>query len=278
MSPGNTKLTILVDDTPGPNGLAGEHGFCVWVERGSTCILFDTGQTDLALNHAGALGVDLHRAESIVLSHGHYDHTGGLRSLFDAGIGINLYAHPEAFCPKYVRDKDGRARFIGMPITIHEVRKHISIIWTHRPTEIGEGIYATGPVPRTTSYEDTGGHFFVDETCQRPDPLPDDQSLFWESRNGMVVLLGCAHAGVVNTLNYVCGWTGQKTIHAVIGGMHLLAAPASRREATAAAFRELGVQILGPLHCTGTETVKFFQNQLPGQFQSFRTGSSILFE
>jgi 7,8-dihydropterin-6-yl-methyl-4-(beta-D-ribofuranosyl)aminobenzene 5'-phosphate synthase len=278
MTHGATRLTLLVDDRPGPNGLGGEHGLCVWIERGSSRILFDTGQTGLVLRNAGVLGVDPHLAESIVLSHGHYDHTGGLRDLFGEEIGINLYAHPEAFCPKYVRDKDGRVRFIGMPITVNEVRKHIGIIWTRYPTEIVEGIYATGPVPRMTDFEDTGGNFFVDETCQKPDLLPDDQALFWESGKGIVVLLGCAHSGVVNTLRYVCRTAGAKRIHAVVGGMHLLTASVARREATVESLRELDVQILGPLHCTGVETMAYFQNQLPDQYRSFQTGSSIVFE
>jgi 7,8-dihydropterin-6-yl-methyl-4-(beta-D-ribofuranosyl)aminobenzene 5'-phosphate synthase len=273
-----SRLTILVDDLSGSNGLAGEHGFSCLIERGSQRILFDTGQTGLVLANAKLLGADLNSVESIVLSHGHYDHTGGLRELFEMGIGANLYAHPEAFCPKYVRDKNGSFRFIGMPVTLNDVRSHCGIVWTRHPIEIAEGIFVTGPIPRTTNFEDTGGRFFVDDAGRQPDLLPDDQAVFWESREGIVVVLGCAHAGVINTLNYICEWTGKKSVYAVLGGMHLLTADTARQAATNESLRNLNIRILGPMHCTGQETMSYFQNRLPDCYRSFRSGSTCLFE
>jgi len=267
-----TRLTILVDNVPGDNELSVEHGFSCCIGRGSSRIVFDTGQTGLVVQNAGRLGEDLRSAESIVLSHGHYDHTGGLPCLFAEKVGVNLYAHPEAFCPKYVRDKDGKVRFIGIPVTISEVRNHIGIVWTLGPTEIAEGIHVTGPIPRTTNFEDTGGDFFADETCRRPDLLLDDQALFWESRNGLVVLLGCAHAGVVNTLNYVCRLMNNKRVHAVLGGMHLGSASRSRLEATVESFRELDIKVIGSTHCTGSEVMAYLRDQMPDRYHDFRTG------
>jgi len=271
------KLTVLVDNTPSDNGLPGEHDFSCCVECGSNCILFDTGQTSLVQRNAAELGVDLRGVDSIVLSHGYYDHTGGLRTLLDEGVGINLFANPKAFRPKYARDKDGKTRFIGMPIALSDVRKQISLVWTHHPTEITAEIYVTGPIPRTTRFEDTEGAFFTDDACQNPDLLPDDQALFWESSKGVVILLGCAHAGVINTLNYVRQLTANKPVYAIVGGMHLVNASQLRLQATLETFKEYNVKFIAPTHCTGAAAVDWFRTYLPDRFSEVRVGTVFYF-
>jgi 7,8-dihydropterin-6-yl-methyl-4-(beta-D-ribofuranosyl)aminobenzene 5'-phosphate synthase len=113
------------------------------------------------------------------------------------------------------------------------------------------GLFATGEIPRQTEYEDVGGRFFLDAKSQHPDPLVDDQALFFESGEGLVVLLGCAHAGVVNTLLHVERLTGGKRFHAVLGGMHLLNASSERLQKTIAALEQRDLHLLVPMHCTG---------------------------
>jgi len=125
------------------------------------------------------------------------------------------------------------------------------IVWTAKPTEVVDGIFVTGEIPRQNAFEDTGGSFFLDAACARPDTLLDDQALCFDSTEGLVVLLGCAHSGVVNTLEHVRDLAGGRPIHTVLGGMHLHAASPERMEKTIAAFRRLGVQRLAPAHCTG---------------------------
>jgi 7,8-dihydropterin-6-yl-methyl-4-(beta-D-ribofuranosyl)aminobenzene 5'-phosphate synthase len=272
------KVTILVDDVAGGQNLPGEHGFSCWVRRGSQCLLFDTGQSNLFLKNAQHLGFNASSIHSLVLSHGHYDHTGGLRSLLGQTNNLKIFAHPDAFHPKYTQDPDGTIRSIGIPFSKDDVEKHATILPTLEPTEIVEGIYDTGPVPRITTFEDTGGKFFLDERCKSPDMLLDDQSLFWESSKGTVILLGCAHCGVINTINYVRRLTEHKPVYAILGGMHLLKASTARLKATLQAFKENDVKLIGPLHCTGSTANKYFQEQIWDRFKTYRTGSSILFE
>jgi 7,8-dihydropterin-6-yl-methyl-4-(beta-D-ribofuranosyl)aminobenzene 5'-phosphate synthase len=121
------------------------------------------------------------------------------------------------------------------------------------PTEIFPGVFITSRIPRNTDFEDSGGNFFVNQNCQKADELLDDQAIFFKIKQGLVILLGCAHAGVVNTLDYVTKMTNQKNVYAVIGGMHLINANVIRIENTIEAFRKYDVQKIVPLHCTGQE-------------------------
>ena len=125
------------------------------------------------------------------------------------------------------------------------------VVWTAKPTEVLEGIFVTGVIPRQNAFEETGGRFFLDSACTQPDPLTDDQALFFDTAAGLVILLGCAHSGVVNTLEHVRHLAGGRPIHTVLGGMHLLTASPERMDQTIAAFRRLNIQRLAPAHCTG---------------------------
>jgi len=122
-------------------------------------------------------------------------------------------------------------------------------------------------------FEDTGGPFYRDESCTEEDPLQDDQALYIETPAGTVVVLGCAHAGVVNTLDYIAELTHRDRIYAVLGGMHLVRATARRLEATVAALKRYGVQKVGPAHCTGMQAAVYLWSQLPGMCFECSVGS-----
>jgi 7,8-dihydropterin-6-yl-methyl-4-(beta-D-ribofuranosyl)aminobenzene 5'-phosphate synthase len=200
----NVRITVLVENTAESPGLLAEHGLAFWIEIGSQCVLFDTGQGGVLVNNAYRLGVSLNRVDAIVLSHGHYDHTGGLADALRSHQRTTVYAHPDAMKPKFARNQDGTSREIGIPGVCQEAlrRSRDRLVLTEKPTTLSNGLVATGPVPRITDFEDTGGPFFLDAQCQQPDPLWDDQAIFFESKQGTVVLLGCAHSGVINTLRY----------------------------------------------------------------------------
>jgi 7,8-dihydropterin-6-yl-methyl-4-(beta-D-ribofuranosyl)aminobenzene 5'-phosphate synthase len=152
------------------------------------------------------------------------------------------------------------------------------LVSTQRPTAVGEGLVATGPVPRTTDFEDTGGPFYLDRECRTPDPLEDDQALFFAAAQGTVVLLGCAHSGVINTLRYVAELTGNRPIWAVIGGMHLGDASAERLDRTIEELRRLGVRLLGPGHCTGTPATVALWSAFPGRCLTCHASTRLEFE
>jgi len=273
------KITVLVENCASGRNLLAEHGLSFLIETGRNKILFDTGQ-GLALRHnTENLNVDLKTISAVVLSHGHYDHTGGLTFALNGMNCPRLYAHPEAFSLKYARNTDGSAREVGMTagnkITAGELAE---IVFVEEKTEIAPGLFLTGPIPRTTDFEDTGGSFFKGPDCRMPDDLPDDQAVFIETATGTVVILGCAHSGIINTLRHVKTLTANRPIHTVIGGMHLLHASPARMDQTVTELRRFNIQRLIPCHCTGFAATVRLWNEFPGKCEICTTGTVIQFE
>ncbi len=274
---GSVRITTIVENTTQGRMLLGEHGLSFWIVREPHYILFDTGQGAVLPGNAHKLGVRLDKATAIVLSHGHYDHTGGLGTALRAAGLLKIYAHPAVFLPKYARRHNGAPRDVGLLFLNEEtVRKRVEeLVYTERPTCIGDGFYVTGTIPRVTDYEDPGGPFYTDRECAHPDPMPDDQALYFDSPRGTVVVLGCAHAGVINTLRYIRSLTNNRPIYMVIGGMHLATASPERIERTIADLRDLGVQQFAPAHCTGLGGIAALWSAFPGLCIPCVVGSEI---
>ncbi|OQB90008.1 MAG: putative hydrolase [Verrucomicrobia bacterium ADurb.Bin118] len=272
-------ITVLVENSASRRGLKAEHGWACLIEVNGRRVLFDTGQTDLLLNNARALGCALDNLDAIVLSHGHYDHTGGLAAVNALAPAARLFFHPAALAPKYTARADGSADDIGLPATARETlaNRDAAVVMTRVSREIVPGLLVTGEIPRQTGFEDVGGRFFLDAACRQADPLLDDQAVFLPTAAGVVVVLGCAHAGVVNTLRHIEQLTGTRRIRAVLGGMHLLNASPERLEATVEAFRQREIPLLVPAHCTGIRAVARLWETFPAACATGGVGSRFTF-
>jgi 7,8-dihydropterin-6-yl-methyl-4-(beta-D-ribofuranosyl)aminobenzene 5'-phosphate synthase len=253
----NLSITILVDNRSDDANLLTEHGFSLWVDADGYRILFDTGQSDAVMHNAEKLGIDVSRADALVFSHGHYDHTGGTAAFFDKTTTTAIYCHSGIFSPRYSVHSDGTTVFIGMKReTIRVLQKHIdAITWITRPMYLHDNIGCTGRIPRINRNENTGGDFYLDMERKRADPIVDDCALWFETVEGIVVLTGCCHAGLMNTLDYVNELTEKKPVRMVCGGLHLVNASEERLQRTAEYCEKKRIGELIPCHCSGEQAV-----------------------
>ncbi len=274
----STDVTIIVDNKA-DDGLAGEHGFSLWIETQGKRILFDTGQGPALETNVQTLGLDLSTTDELVLSHGHYDHTGGVPQVITQSSGLHIYCHPEVVRPRYTI-RDGKVRSIGMPQAAREALALVpprQVHWVQKPVRLGNTVGLTGPIPRLSGYEDTGGAFYLDPEGTKPDLIEDDMALWVETDQGLVVCLGCAHAGLINTLNYIRKLTGEKRIRAVLGGFHLLNADRERLDRTVLALRQSAPDMLIPCHCTGDAAFALLHEALGESVTPGRAGAVYQF-
>ena len=278
MSSLDITVTVLAENTAQGMGLLGEHGLSLWIETAETCALFDTGQGLVLPHNAERMNVDLDCTDSIVLSHGHYDHTGGLSHALNQAPHARLFLHPSTLVSRFAC-REGKSREIGMPAGVREVvnARLSSVIWTKGPTEIAAGMVVTGPIPRRTAFENTGGPFFLDADGKTPDPIEDDQAMWILTRDGLVVLLGCAHAGVVNTLEFIRELTGRRPIRAILGGMHLGSATDERLTRTIESLSQIHVQEMWPCHCTGATATAQLMTVFVGRCHPGGVGTRVEF-
>lgn len=274
------QIKVIVDNEA-DDGLRAEHGLSLWIETGQTRILFDTGQSrDAVLANAEKLGIALAETDVIVLSHGHYDHTGGLIDVLSLASKARLVVHPEAFVSRYSIKSSGRPRSIGVSEATHAAIQKMPaerVTWSDQLVSIAPNVTVTGSIARRTDFEDTGGPFFLDEDGRRSDPIVDDQALWIDTPEGLVVCLGCSHAGVINTLDAIEEAAGTARFRAVIGGFHLVNADKSRLERTVEALRSKSIQTLVPCHCTGSRAVELIRDAFGRQVSDCRAGVTFRF-
>lgn len=249
-------ITLLVDNVPGPD-LEGEHGLSIWIETPKLRILFDTGQGPSLRANANKLNIDLDRADALVLSHGHYDHTGGVAHVLRRNPSVHLFCHPSAVRPRY-------SITYGIASAIHMPRESMAALdklpsqrmhWTTEAVQISEDIGISGPIPRSTDYENTSGPFYLDPHGRRKDSIEDDNTLWINTPRGLVVCMGCCHAGVINTLNHIQRLSGVSTIRAIIGGFHLVGATHECIRQTVMALEVLAPEAIIACHCTGNRAM-----------------------
>ena len=250
----SVKITVLVDTESFDENLAKEHGFSAWIETEGRHILFDTGQTGGMLVNAERLNIDLKKADTLVLSHGHFDHTGQIPQFLELNDHARIYCCADLDRTRYSCKIGTAPRSIGMP---DASKQALSSIPAGRIHELGTPRYLTprvgmtGPVPRESILEDTGGPFFLDDHRGVDDLIEDDQSMWFETDKGLLILLGCCHAGLVNTVEYIKQISGIDKVHGIIGGMHLVNANEERLKYTFDHLKRWKTDKLVPCHCTG---------------------------
>jgi 7,8-dihydropterin-6-yl-methyl-4-(beta-D-ribofuranosyl)aminobenzene 5'-phosphate synthase len=248
------KITTLSENTAAFAGLLAEHGLSVFIETDEANVLLDTGLSISVCNNAEALGIRLRTVDKIVISHGHHDHTGGLRDVLrKMRKKTDIIGHPDIMASKYTQRKGFPPGYIGIPFDLRELESlGANFVLTPEPVQISEHITTSGEIPMKTAYEEIDPFLKAKEGDEIvPDKLLDDRALFIKTDKGLVIILGCAHRGIINTIYHAQEITGEKRVDMVIGGCHLMNSNEERVWQTIAALKELEVRKIGVSHCTG---------------------------
>lgn len=248
-------ISTLAENTASWLRFLAEWGLSILVEMDDITVLVDTGTSQVASHNATLMDVDMETVDKILFSHGHLDHTGGLPNLLAMrNAPIEIIAHPDVWAMKYWKaPEDTEMKYVGIPYR-REVAESMGAIFklTKEPVWLTETMVTSGEVPMVTEYEtiDTSACVKTEDGIV-PDPLKDDQSLFIQSDKGLVIVSGCAHRGIVNTIRHAQNLTGCEKVYAVIGGTHLIGASDERIDATVDEFKRLDIEKIGVSHCTG---------------------------
>ncbi|MEN6518655.1 MAG: MBL fold metallo-hydrolase [Methanospirillum sp.] len=253
------RTTILMDNTVlFDSPLVAEHGLSLFLEADGRRVLFDTGASGAFIENARRLGIDLLDLDYIVLSHGHGDHTGGLYHLLRLFLGAieegtvrrlpRLVAHPHCF----FRHSKRPVPEAGPLLTAGDVRRVLPVDLTEAPLRLSPNLFFLGEVPRTVPFEafDPGERRIVmPDGTEHADRLLDDTALAYRSPDGLVIIAGCAHAGICNTVEHARRVCGEDGIADIIGGLHLRG-PGPRLDGTCDYLRGLDLAGLHACHCT----------------------------
>lgn len=272
-----TKITIMVDNTAGGRGTVGEHGFSAWIERGNEQILFDTGAGNALLTNTKSLKKSLPDIRFLVLSHGHWDHTGGLYQVLAEREQTKIIAHPRIFDERFSyrpQENDPTYRPAGIPFIQEELEQAGAHF--HLTTEFYEflnGLYFSGEIVRPEGWQSADSSLFIKpENNYVLDSVQDDISLLIETDSGPVIVFGCAHAGADTILDHFSTKSGYTSFYAVIGGTHLMRANESRIQAVLETFEKYHVQKIVTTHCTGFPAMAAFYQHFQERFYVSQVG------
>jgi 7,8-dihydropterin-6-yl-methyl-4-(beta-D-ribofuranosyl)aminobenzene 5'-phosphate synthase len=271
-----TRIYTLIEDYSGyESPFLAQHGVSFLIEQNDTTILFDTGQ-DAApiLSNMETLGIRP-QIDYIFLSHCHYDHTGGLLGMLGAiDRKVPIIAHSTIFRSHFIVKPQFKE--IGIPFEREKIEKHASLLLTNTPFQIVKDVYSTGEITQREEFEkNILDVYTLKDGNQIKDELSDDMSMVITTSEGLIIVSGCSHAGIISIVNHAIRMTGDSRVRAVIGGFHLVHAQEERIVQTAEAFRNLGVEEVYTGHCTGLRAEALLLKAYERKFHKLHSGLII---
>ncbi len=270
------KLTTLIENKQGQReDLEAEHGLAILIEGDGKKILFDTGQSGAFIDNAKKLGINLKTLDAVIISHGHYDHSGGFKRLItEINPSIKLYLGEGFFTPKYSLREKGNYEYTGNAFDQDFLDDH-QIETKFIKDEIvylSENLFVITHFLRDPAFENTNQTMFLKEAGKyKKDPFLDEIAIGIKSDKGLVLLVGCSHVGIVNILETVIQRTGLP-IYAVIGGLHLVKEDDEKINTIVDYLKEKEIKIIGACHCTGKQGQTMLSQQLDETFINYHTG------
>jgi len=274
------RITILCENTVGRLIGYGEHGFSAFIETEQRNYLFDTGSGHAVIANSLLLNKDLRGIKRIFLSHGHFDHTGGLPEVLKLRGEVDVHAHPDVFSDRIkILKKDGKEKkqFVGLPYK----RKYLEYLGANFVlnsdfTEVEKGVSLTGEVPRRTPFEKTDPILFTEiDGKTATDTFPDDQSLILDTEKGLILILGCAHSGMINIIHHVMNKTGKERFYAILGGTHLDFLTSEQLEESIKFLKKMDIEKIGVSHCTGMKASSRLHQEFGDRFFHGCVGSVL---
>lgn len=274
------SVTTLVENSLGENrGLLNEHGLSFLIEKGEEKVIVDTGKSDKFILNAKKINKNLSRVKKIVITHNHFDHGNGLKHYIENyGNDFDLIIGPDFFNGKFILE-DNNYKFIGSNILKEELKaKGIKLIIADKDIiEIAPSIYTISNFDNSTGFEliDNKHHVALDDSYVK-DRFSDEIAIVVETNKGLVMLVGCAHPGIVNMIETV-EKRFKKELYGVLGGTHLIEARDDQLTQTLDYFQKKKLPLLGVSHCTGERASKILKNRIKN-FRLISTGDSVQFE
>ena len=274
------KITIICENTVGRRIGLGEHGFSAFIETDQGNYLFDTGSGRSVVKNSLELNKDLRTVKKIFLSHGHFDHSGGLPEVLKVKGRVDVHAHPQVFSDRiHVINENGKEakRFVGLPYK----KKYLeslgaNFIFNTDFTEVEKGVFLTGEVHRKTFFEKPDPSLFTEiDGKTNLDMFPDDQSLILDTPKGLILIFGCAHSGMINIIHHVINKTGREKFYAILGGTHLDFLTPNQLEETIGVLKKMDIERIGAAHCTGMRAAFKLSQEFGERFFYGHVGSTL---
>jgi 7,8-dihydropterin-6-yl-methyl-4-(beta-D-ribofuranosyl)aminobenzene 5'-phosphate synthase len=273
------KPAFRESSDPGKAILCSEHGLSLFVESQGNRVLFDSGASSLLVQNADALGLGkaIANLDAIVLSHGHYDHTGGLAEILKRSKDkVPVHIRPGFFRRRF-RRRASKHKKIGVPYAKQELENlGARLIIEQGPNQIRPGFYVAGKIGRKESWEDIDPDLYIENKNKEivPDLFDEELTLVAGTEKGLVIFVGCAHRGLLNSIAAAKKATGDSRVRALVGGAHLKAASHERIQRTVHALARLNAERIVLGHCTGEKAEQCFAKTLGNRFSCLRAGAS----